>query len=171
MDPAVRRGVLRQYPHDTAWSEDTEHRRVTAENADIAVECLGDPPFGGARPHLALWHDQLDSQAHRSSSLALRSRSSIPPHMKNACSGMWSYLPSVIALNEEMVSSIGTNAPSMPVNCSATNIGWDRNRSILLARCTVTLSSSDSSSMPRIAMMSCSSLYRCRIRCTSRATV
>ena len=52
----------------------------------------------------------------------------------------------------------GTNTPSWPVNCLATNIGWDRNRSIRRARWTVTLSSSDSSSMPRMAMMSWSSV-------------
>jgi hypothetical protein len=33
-----------------------------------------------------------------------------------------------------MVSSSGVNTPGWPVNCSATNIGWDRNRSIRLAR-------------------------------------
>ena len=48
--------------------------------------------------------------------------------------------------------------PGRPVKTSATNIGWDRNRCILRARSTVTRSSSDSSSRPRMAMMSCSSL-------------
>src|SRR5262249_51954864 len=94
----------------------------------------------------------------RSSSWALRSTSSIPPVMKNACSGMESYLPAATALNEAMVSLSGTNTPGWPVNCSATNMGCDRNRSIRRARLTVTWSSSDSSSMPRMAMMSCSSL-------------
>jgi low temperature requirement protein LtrA len=45
-----------------------------------------------------------------------------------------------------------------PVNCSATKNGCDRKRWILRARLTMSLSSSESSSMPRIAMMSCSSL-------------
>ena len=39
----------------------------------------------------------------------------------------------------------------------------------LRARATVRRSSSDSSSIPRIAMMSCRSLYRWSVRCTSRA--
>ena len=41
---------------------------------------------------------------------------------------------------------------------SATWNGCDRKRSILRARATVILSSSDNSSMPRMAMMSCSDL-------------
>ena len=45
-----------------------------------------------------------------------------------------------------------------PVKVWATVNGWPMNFSILRARATVCLSSSDSSSMPRIAMMSCSSL-------------
>src|SRR5690349_12566585 len=52
---------------------------------------------------------------------ALRSRSSSPPHMKKACSGTWSYLPSVSALNASSVSDSGTNEPGCPVNASATN--------------------------------------------------
>src|SRR5260370_11435413 len=47
---------------------------------------------------------------------------------------------------------------SRPVNCAATNMGCERNLSILRARATVRLSSSESSSMPRMAMMSCRSL-------------
>ena len=45
-----------------------------------------------------------------------------------------------------------------PVNCSATKNGCERKRSILRALETVWRSSSESSSMPRMAMMSCSSL-------------
>ena len=93
-----------------------------------------------------------------SSLAALRSTSSMPPHMKNACSGMWSYSPSASALNEAIVSSTGTNEPGWPVNASATNMFCERNRWIRRARLTRTLSSSESSSMPRIAMMSCRSL-------------
>ena len=51
-----------------------------------------------------------------------------------------------------------TNLPGMPVNTSATWNGWERKRWILRARLTVSLSSSESSSMPRMAMMSCSDL-------------
>jgi hypothetical protein len=46
----------------------------------------------------------------------------------------------------------------MPVNCSATWKGCERNFCTLRARATVSLSSSESSSMPRMAMMSCRSL-------------
>ena len=49
-----------------------------------------------------------------------RSTSSRPPHMKNACSPMWSYSPSQIFVNASMVSASGTVEPSMPVNCLAT---------------------------------------------------
>ena len=54
--------------------------------------------------------------------------------------------------------STGTYSPLRPVNTSATKNGWDRNRCTLRARFTVRRSSSDSSSRPRMAMMSCSSL-------------
>ena len=50
------------------------------------------------------------------------------------------------------------NTPGEPVNTSATWNGCDRKRWILRARATACLSSGDSSSMPRIAMMSRSSL-------------
>ena len=78
--------------------------------------------------------------------------------MKKARSGISSCLPSRISLKPRIDSAIGTYLPSIPVNWVATKNGWDRKRSILRARCTVTLSSSDSSSMPRMAMMSWSSL-------------
>ena len=63
---------------------------------------------------------------------------------------------------------IGTVEPGWPVNCSAT-------QQVLRQEALdppgpadeLSLSSSDSSSMPRMAMMSCRSLYRCRIRFTS----
>ena len=61
-------------------------------------------------------------------------------------------------LEERTVSSSWTNLPGMPVNTSATWNGWERKRWILRARATVSLSSSESSSMPRMAMMSCSDL-------------
>ena len=74
--------------------------------------------------------------------------------MKNACSGKWSYSPSASFLNASMVSSSGTNEPSRPVNALATKVFCERNRWMRRARLTRILSSSDSSSMPRIAMMS-----------------
>ena len=56
------------------------------------------------------------------------------------------------------VAEVFTNTPGEPVKTSATWNGCDRKRWILRARATVSLSSSDSSSMPKIAMMSCNSL-------------
>ena len=43
------------------------------------------------------------------------------------------------------------------VNCSATVNGWERKRCTRRARLTTNLSSSDNSSIPRMAMMSCNS--------------
>ena len=48
--------------------------------------------------------------------------------------------------------------PGRPVNASPTMNGCEKNCSILRARATVSLSSSESSSTPRMAMMSCRSL-------------
>ncbi len=58
--------------------------------------------------------------------LALASTSSMPPTFRNACSGMLSYSPLAMASKEEMVSSISTYEPSMPVNCLATKKFWPR---------------------------------------------
>ena len=90
--------------------------------------------------------------------------------LEKAASGYSSISPSMVALNPRTVSFSGTYFPGTPVNVSATENGCDRNFWIFLARATVILSSSDNSSIPRIAMMSCNSLYFCRISCTLRAT-
>src|SRR5690606_19123323 len=92
------------------------------------------------------------------SDLALARTCSTPPTLRNACSGTSSSSPFRIASKLSTVSSTGTNSPSMPVNTLATKNGWLRKRWILRARFTVRRSSSDSSSSPRMAMMSCSSL-------------
>src|SRR5262249_21336635 len=55
------------------------------------------------------------------------------------------------------VSARGVTFPSLPVNAWATMNGCDRNFSTRRARCTTFLSSSDSSSTPRMEMMSCNS--------------
>src|SRR5438094_3188457 len=89
---------------------------------------------------------------------AFPSASSIVPPIYNACSGMSPYFPSTMSLKLRTVSSIFTYFPSRPVNCAATNMGCERNFSILRARATVRLSSSESSSIPRMAMMSWRSL-------------
>uniref|UniRef100_A0A1I8GZM3 BHLH domain-containing protein n=1 Tax=Macrostomum lignano TaxID=282301 RepID=A0A1I8GZM3_9PLAT len=86
---------------------------------------------------------------------ALPTASSMPPTMKKATSGRWSSSPDRIFLKPLIVSFSGTSLPSWPVNTSAIWKGCDRKRWILRARETVRRSSSDSSSMPRMAMMSC----------------
>ena len=58
-----------------------------------------------------------------------------------------------------IVSSSFTNFPAAPVKVSAAKKGCERNFSILLALSTKTLSSVDNSSIPRIAIISCRSLY------------
>ena len=63
-----------------------------------------------------------------------------------------------IVTPERLLVSEQVDEVEIPVNCSATKNGCDRKRSILRARCTVSLSSSESSSIPRIAMMPWSSL-------------
>lgn len=58
-----------------------------------------------------------------------------------------------------IVSFNSTYFPGLPVNTSATKNGCDKNLSIFLARATTSLSASDNSSIPRIAIISCKSLY------------
>lgn len=64
--------------------------------------------------------------------------------------------------NPVMVSLRGTYFPSCPVKTSATWKGWDKNFWIFLALTTVNLSSSDNSSIPRMAMISWSDLKSCK---------
>jgi hypothetical protein len=72
-----------------------QQRRVPGEHAEVAVDPAGADEVGLARPHLPLGGDQVHLQAgHGYSSppscLAFSSASSIPPTLKNACSGRWS---------------------------------------------------------------------------------
>merc|ERR1711994_272671 len=53
-----------------------------------------------------------------------------------------------------IVFSMVTSFPAWPVNTSATWKGCERKRWILRARATVSLSSSDNSSIPKIAIIS-----------------
>ena len=104
-----------------------------------------------------LRRDDLELERHplaRASFSAFSRTSSIVPARKNACSGSVSVLPSRISLNDATVSLIETYLPGRPVKTSATKNGWLVKRWRRRARATVALSSSDSSSMPRIAMMS-----------------
>ena len=59
-----------------------------------------------------------------------------------------------ITISGAMVSAKLTYLPGEPVNTSATKNGCDKKRSILRARATTSLSSSESSSKPKIAIIS-----------------
>ena len=67
-------------------------------------------------------------------------------------------LPDIIFWNPEIDSLSGTYFPSDPVKTSATWKGCDKNHWILRALATVNLSSSDNSSIPKMAMISCNDL-------------
>src|SRR6185436_91470 len=121
---------------------DRAHRRAGRDHLDLVVE------------DLALGGEDLDAELRPGHATT----PSMPPFMKKADSGNSSWSPSMTSRNERTVSSVETYCPGVPVNASATWNGCDWKRSTLRARCTVTLSSSESSSMPRIAMMSWSSL-------------
>src|SRR5215469_13021542 len=103
-----------------------------------------------------LWHDSCYAVAFIFSPAS--TTSSMPPLRKNACSGTSSYLPSRISWKPRTVSSTLTYLPLTPVNCSATWNGCEKKRWILRARATVSFWSSLSSSIPRMAMISCRSL-------------
>ena len=116
--------LLRSDLHDRL-GESRQHRRVTAQDADITVDRSGDDHGGPAAPDHAVCSDELHLKCVRHQRLFwisahFASTSSRPPHMKNACSATWSYSPSAILLNASMVSLTGTVEPSMPVNCLAT---------------------------------------------------
>ena len=115
---------------------------LTAGSRDVEDEAVhqASPPFSSA-----------------SLSAAFLRASSRVPTLKKAHSGRSSHLPSTMAAKPLTVSASGTYLPGRPVKFSATEKGWDRNFCSLRARVTVSLSSSPSSSMPRMAMMSCSS--------------
>jgi hypothetical protein len=74
---------------------------------------------------------------------------------KIACSGKSSNSPFNNILKPLIVSSKLTYSPGEPVKISATKNGCDKKRSTLRARATVKRSSSDNSSIPRIAIIGC----------------
>src|SRR4029077_19639186 len=141
------------------WLERREHRLLARGGGDRADRRTRRDHFALLREDLARGGQHFDREPRvRHYFFAASTTSSIVPLRKNALSGTSSCLPSMISSKPLIVSAIGTYAPGVPVNSSATKNGWERKRSILRARCTVSLSSSESSSMPRIAMMSWSSL-------------
>lgn len=86
-------------------------------------------------------------------------------------SGMLSPSPLMMALKLLMVSFRSTSLPSIPVKTWATVKGWLRKRWSLRARSTVSLSASDNSSIPRMAMISWRDLYSWSICCTREAVL
>src|SRR5690606_10927040 len=142
-------------------------RDVARQNAELARRALHEDARHVLLVHFAFGGDDFQPQAaHRFSSLpapdqsvlAFSTASSMTPTLWKAGSGRSSCLPSRISLKLRTVSLTGTYLPGRPVNGSATCSGWDKNSWMRRARWTISLSSSDSSSMPRMAMMSSSSL-------------
>src|SRR5439155_4616149 len=149
-------GLLDRHRAD---AERADERRVAGEEGDVALARAGHDHLRLAGPQDPLGRHQVDLQGHSPCScLALARAASAPPTLRNACSGKSSRSPVHSRSKDSNVSSTGVVTPGRPVNTSATYIGCDRKRWILRARLTVTRSSSDSSSRPRMAMMSCSSL-------------
>src|SRR5680860_1250816 len=137
-----------------------QRRLVAGQDADLTFDAAGVDLVGLAvvqpllRRHDRHAHDRHQDSRRR---LAFAMTSSTPPTMENACSGYSSRSPLMSASKDSIVSDSGTLTPGEPVNCSATKKAWEKKRCTLRARCTVSLSSSVSSSMPRMAMMSCRS--------------
>src|SRR6185369_16685018 len=139
-------------------AERGHERRVVGQDPELALAAGDRHGIDLARVGEALRRDDLEMEGHQDSSLAAFSRtSSMVPARKKACSGRVSVLPSRISLNDATVSLTGTYLPALPVKTSPTKNGWLMKRWRRRARATVALSSSDSSSIPRIAMMSCRS--------------
>src|SRR6185295_3896976 len=158
-------------------SQPADHRAVAGGNADLSVierqrDKLRILLQGGI---FGRDDDAVEEFGHWgyffwASFLACSSACSIGPTYMNASSGKWSHLPLQISSKLRMVSATLVYSPLLPVKTSATKNGWERKRSMRRARCTTSLSSSESSSTPRMAMMSCNSRYRCKVICTRRAT-
>src|SRR5262249_45356049 len=148
------------HDHQLARRERGHQRRVPRPDAEAAL--------GSRQPHLValggehalLGGPDLDGEGHAQPATVFRfstASAMLPTMEKGRRRRLWC-LPSSSCSKERMVSSSFTYLPFMPVNCSATAKGWLRKRCTLRARATVSLSSSDSSSIPRMAIMSCSSL-------------
>src|SRR5262249_24648852 len=133
---------------------------VSRQHAELANLAGRGDLVGVAGVGLALGCDDLDPHCDSASSFLAFSRTSamLPTRWNARSSVTSSSLPSRISLAPATDSATGTSLPARPVNCSATKNGCDMKRCSLRARETVSLSSSESSSMPRIAMMSCRSL-------------
>src|SRR5690242_942505 len=121
--------ALATHAQDTL-AEESHQRRVAGENAHLAVERRRDDRVGRALVQHGLGRDDGDVE-HASqpcSFFAFSTTSSMPPAMKNACSGRLSNSPATSRSTEEIVSSSFTYLPLIPVNCSATENGCDMKR-------------------------------------------
>src|SRR5580658_4237925 len=129
---------------EDAGSQQRDHRRVARQDPDVAIERGGADGVDVAFEDDALRGHDLHVQRHYcfASFSAFAMTSSIEPAMKKACSGRLSNSPFTKRSNDEIVSSMVSCLPLMPVNCSATSNGCDMNRCILRARPTIFLSSS-----------------------------
>src|SRR6476619_2560910 len=158
-EPALDAEACARAEPKIAFAEQGHHRCMPAEDAHLAVERRGDDGIRRPLEQHRFRRDDRDGQHDQPCSfLAFSTTSSMPPAMKNACSGRLSNSPATRRSNELIVSSSFTYLPGMPVNCSATEKGCDMKRCRRRARPTIFLSSSESSSLPRMAMMSWSSL-------------
>ena len=86
------RAVLQLHPQRRD-RELHQQRGVPPQDPDHPVRAVGHEHLNVARPQLLLGRDQMDLDRHEptvSSCLPCSTASSIPPTMKNACSGRWS---------------------------------------------------------------------------------
>ena len=114
---------------EVALAEKGHHRRVTREDADLTVERRGDDGIRRPLEQHRFRRDDRDGEHDQPCSfLAFSTTSSMPPAMKNACSGRLSNSPATSRSIDEIVSSSFTYLPGIPVNCSATENGCDMKR-------------------------------------------
>ena len=113
----------------TRWRQfdsDWRARLVTWEQTNLSLCGFGNDHNRGAGPDLAVRCHQIYIEfatCHYFRSFWMRSyafiTSSMPPQLKNACSGTWSRSPLAIIEKPSMVSFSGTVEPLTPVNFSA----------------------------------------------------
>src|SRR5262249_4708980 len=111
-----------------------EDRLRSCQGPRISLDAAGALHPAGSGPDAsvrACRRHQVDIDPHAlapSTCMASSTASSMPLAMKNAFSGSWSVSPTVRPRNDLIVTLIGVYLPYIPVNCSATKNGWDRNR-------------------------------------------
>src|SRR5688500_12771001 len=104
-----------------ALAEQRHHWGMAREDAHLSVERRGDDGLRGTLEQHGLRRDDRNGEHDQPCSfLAFSTTSSMPPAMKNACSGRWSNSPATRRSKLEIVSSSLTYLPGMQENCSAT---------------------------------------------------